>query len=62
MTRDLIVGLFFLAALFIFGAMTFMKKGNPFAEKYEYTVRFDDVGGLKKGEQVRVRGHAVGKV
>ena len=57
MTRDFTVGILFLAALVLLGSLTFMEKGAPWgAREYEYTVYFDNVAGLVRGQEVRVRG------
>lgn len=63
MGRDFVVGLIFLVALalLIFGAITV--RGVPTgAELYELRVRFDSVSGLKKGDDVRIRGFEMGEV
>ena len=63
MTRDLIVGLLFLGAILLVGMMTFMIKGVPAgAANYVLDVKFDDVGGLTKGDSVRVRGVKLGEI
>lgn len=63
MTRDLLVGLLFLAAILVVGMITFMVKGVPAgAAAYRLVVDFEDVGGLQRGDPVRVRGMKFGEV
>ncbi|MCI0652765.1 MAG: MlaD family protein [Planctomycetes bacterium] len=63
MTRDFLVGLLFLLALVLLGAMT-MLAGNIrlFATTDTIEVRFDEISGLQEGDPVRVRGKSVGEV
>ncbi len=62
MTRDLIVGLLFLGAIFLVGMMTFMLGGFGGASEYALDVQFEDVGGLQEGDAVRVRGVKFGEI
>ena len=63
MTRDFVVGLVFLGALVTLILITLLVKGIPRgAGEYLYTVQFQNISGLVKGDQVRVRGHKIGEV
>lgn len=63
MGRDFVVGVIFLIslALLIFAAV--IVRGIPTgADLYELTVTFDSVSGLKKGDNIRIRGLQMGEV
>jgi len=61
--REILVGLIFLAAIIILGIFTIIVSDfNPFRSEVSWQVTFDDVRGLKKGNEVRVAGVNVGRV
>lgn len=63
LTREVIVGAFILTFLLGLGIFTIViSKQRFFLPTYKITVRFDDVMGLRTGDEVAVRGMAVGKV
>ncbi len=63
MTRDLIVGLLFLAAILLAGMVTVMVSGIPGNNaNFPLEVQFDDVAGLIEGDPVRIRGFKQGMV
>lgn len=63
MTRDLVVGIFFLTAIFLVGVITLRVTGIPAGSvEYRLDVRFDDVSGLQRGNDVRIRGYKSGEV
>jgi len=63
MTRDFIVGVLFLAAIFILGAITILVRGVPFGgQEHNLVVHFDNVAGLNTGDTVRIRGYKSGEV
>jgi phospholipid/cholesterol/gamma-HCH transport system substrate-binding protein len=63
MTRDLVVGVLFLGAILIVGAITVLVSGIPAgAADYRVDVRFQDVAGLQEGDPVRIRGFKNGDV
>jgi len=62
--REALVGAVFIAALVILGIFTVVIGGirNPWVERHVLRISFDDVEGLKKGDEVRVQGTQIGKV
>lgn len=63
-SRDLKVGIFILAGLFLFGMVVFLlgQERNLFAASFDYKTSFTDVQGLKPGAPVRMGGIDVGQV
>jgi len=63
MTRDFIVGAIFILALIFLGVLTVVVKGIPSGSSdLVIEVGFEDVGGLRPGEPVRIRGLRAGTV
>ncbi|MEE8142897.1 MAG: MlaD family protein [Planctomycetota bacterium] len=63
MTRDFLVGMLFLVSIFILIWITVVVEGVSFGrQEYHLEVQFNSVSGLVNGDQVRMRGHAVGEV
>ena len=64
MRREFKVGLLFLAAVIILGCAVFLigRRDHVFSSKNEYTVSFDQVGGLAEGATVQLSGVGVGQV
>lgn len=61
--KELLVGLLFLGSLFLLGYVTIMIKGfSTGGDTFALSVEFDNVAGLRQGDQVRVRGFTVGEV
>jgi len=61
--QEVIVGVLFLAALTLLGIFTIMISDyNPFVSEEVWEVWFEDVGGLRKGDEVRSMGVEVGRV
>ncbi|MFO1523086.1 MAG: MlaD family protein [Kiritimatiellia bacterium] len=62
-TTELVVGSFIFGVLLFLGLFTIViSKHNFFSEKQEMTVFFQDIQGLKDGENVHFRGMIVGSV
>jgi phospholipid/cholesterol/gamma-HCH transport system substrate-binding protein len=63
-SRDLKVGLFVVAGIFLFGMVVFLigQERNLFSRSIEFQTSFPDVGGLKVGAPVRMGGIDVGQV
>jgi len=63
LTHEVVVGAFVLMFLLGLGIFTIViSKQRIFVPTYKITVRFDDVMGLRTGDEVAVRGMTVGKV
>jgi len=63
MRKELIVGLVFVAAMVLLGVFTVIVSNfNPFAKKEYLVIRFDNIAGLKRGDEVQVAGAEYGKV
>lgn len=63
MNREFFVGLLFLIAMFLVGYVTIMIRGvGSSTEAYAMRVQFDEVSGLREGDQVRIHGFHVGEV
>ena len=61
--HELVVGIFFLIAMVILAYFTIILSPSSFIEKSVFVkVNFKDVGALKNGDGVRVRGVSLGKV
>lgn len=61
--RDFFVGLFFLVGLLALGYCTILIKGYPTGkERYALAVTFEQIAGLRLGDQVRVHGFSIGEV
>ena len=61
--KEIVVGGIFLLAIILLGIFTIIVADYvPFRAKIEWQVRFDDVRGLKRGDEVRASGVQVGKV
>lgn len=60
---EILVGLFMFIILIALGVFTIvLSQQNLFQEKYPLTVLFDQVGGLREGDQVFLRGTKVGVI
>lgn len=60
---EVLVGLFMFVILIALGVFTIvLSRQNFFQEKYPLTVLFDEVGGLREGDQVFLRGTKVGVI
>jgi phospholipid/cholesterol/gamma-HCH transport system substrate-binding protein len=60
---EVLVGLFMFIILIALGVFTIvLSRQNLFQEKYPLTVEFDQVGGLREGDQVFLRGTKVGVI
>ncbi len=64
MRREFKVGLLFLAAVIVLGCAVFLigRRDHVFSTKNEYTISFDQVGGLTEGAVVQLSGVGVGQV
>lgn len=63
LTTEMIVGAFMVMVLLGMGYFTIiLSRETWFAQKYEIEIMFDDVMGLREGDNVIVRGMPVGKV
>ena len=63
MHKELIVGVLFLTALVVLGVFTVLVSDfGVFAETYDLRVIFEDINGLKSGDEVQLAGAAFGKV
>ncbi|MBN1674067.1 MAG: MCE family protein [Kiritimatiellae bacterium] len=63
LTFELVVGTFILLVLLGLGVFTIiLSRENLFGPDYDYTVRFDDVLGLRNGDNVVIRGMVVGRI
>lgn len=63
LTMELIVGTFVFGVLLGLGVFTIiLKRENIFTENYRYRILFDDVMGLRAGDDVTIKGMSVGKV
>lgn len=64
MQRELKVGVLLLAAVVIFGAAVFLigRRDHVFSTKNQYTISFEQVGGLAEGAPVQLSGVGVGQV
>lgn len=64
MQRELKVGILLLAAVIVLGAAVFLigRRDHVFSTKNEYTVSFEQVGGLVEGAAVHLSGVPVGQV
>jgi len=62
-TIEVIVGLFMFAVLIALGVFTIvLSRENFFHKNYHYEFVFEEVGGLREGDDVYLRGMSVGKV
>jgi len=63
-SRELKVGAFTLAGLFVVGAVVFLigEERSLFESKLEYRAKFEDVQGLRRGSPVRMGGVDIGNV
>ena len=61
---ELRVGIFMLAALFVFAFLILNSSGdfNPFEKKLRLKVRFASADGLRKNAEVQLAGVSIGKV
>ncbi|HUS58331.1 MAG TPA: MlaD family protein [Planctomycetota bacterium] len=61
--KEIVVGAVFVLAILLLGIFTIIVSDYvPFRPKIQWQIRFDDVRGLKAGDEVRASGVQVGKV
>ncbi len=62
-TKEVLVGTIFLIGVILLGAFTIIVSDyDPFRKMVEWQILFDDVRGLKEGNEVRASGVEIGKV